>query len=43
MLHPVHFFIDSLSFLALQQPQMQVCRDINLKGEGIVRIDPQQL
>jgi hypothetical protein len=43
MLHRFHFIFDSLSFFILEQSQMQVCRDIDLKGEGVVRIDPQQL
>jgi hypothetical protein len=43
MLHCFHFVSDPFSFFALEEPQMQIGRDIDLKGESVVRIDPQQL
>jgi hypothetical protein len=43
MLHRFHFVSDSFGFLVLEQPQMQIGSDIDLKGKGIVRIDPYQL
>jgi hypothetical protein len=42
MLHPVHFFIDSLGFLRLKQPEMQVRRNIHRKGDRILRLNAQQ-
>jgi hypothetical protein len=42
MLHRFHFVSDSLGFFVLEQPEMQVGGDIDLKGEGIIRIDAQQ-
>jgi hypothetical protein len=39
MLHRFHFFFDSLSFLILKQPQMQVCGDIDLKCKRVIGFD----
>jgi hypothetical protein len=43
MLHPFDFIPDLFVLLGLEQSQMQVSSDIDLKGESVIRINPQQL
>ena len=43
MLHPFHLFIDSLGFFVLEQSQVQISSNIDLKRKRIIRVDAQQL
>jgi hypothetical protein len=43
MLHRFHLFIDSFGLFILKQAQMQIGCNIDLKREGVVRINSQQL
>jgi hypothetical protein len=43
MLHPFHFFVNSFGLFVLEQPEMQIRGNIDLKGKYVIRINPQQL
>jgi hypothetical protein len=43
MLHPFHFFLDSLCLFMLKQPEMQIGSDVYAQRKRVVRLNTKQL